>query len=335
MVVWLWLSVMALTAWASAALYFDLPSSELGLVAAVLYPTVVLLAWVLIAGRRRAALVPLAGFAAVLVWWLSLRPSNQREWLPEVAVPATATIAGDVVTVRNIRNFEYRTETDFTARYYDKAFDLRELDSVDLIAVHWGSEAIAHVMLSFGFANDRDHVCISIETRKERGEGYSTIKGFFRQFELFYVVADERDVIGVRANHRRPEEQVYVFRTRLPRENQRKLFLDYLARVNELAQRPAWYNTLTANCTTSAFLHTGSYQRRGRYNWKLLLSGYTAEYASELGMLDGTMPFAELRRRALVNDRARDDKSEDFSRRIRRGIPLPKPMTLDEFLRHP
>ena len=329
-----WCCLGLATVWAVVALYVDVRVPWLRVPLATTYALGLLAVWVR-ARRPWKGIVTAAAFALVLAWWLSLQPSNDRDWQPEVAVPATAVINGDLVTIKNIRNFEYRSETDFTPHYNNKTFDLRELDSVDLVCVYWGSAAIAHVMVSFGFAGDRDHVCISIETRKERGEGYSTIKGFFRQFEIFYVVADERDLIGVRANHRQPPEEVYVFRTRLPRENQQSLFLDYLRTVNSLAEKPVWYNTLTDNCTTGVLLHANAYNRRARYNWRILLSGYAAEYAAGLGMLDITMPFAELRRRALVNDHAHDDKAEGFSRQIRQGIPLPKPLTLEEFRRHP
>src|SRR5207244_1722109 len=140
---------------------------------------------------------------------------------PEVARLAYATIDGDLVTVHNIRNFDYRTETDFTPAYYDKTYDLKKLDSVDLVAVYWMGPAIAHLFLSFGFAGD--HLAISIEARKEKGEGYSSVKGFFRQYELYYVVADERDVIRVRTNYRKdPPEAVYVFPLRAPRETMRR-----------------------------------------------------------------------------------------------------------------
>ncbi len=326
----IWLALGLVTLWAVAALYFDVRVSWLRVPLAVIYALGMLaVAW-RVKRRRLAAAICLGGFALVLAWWFTLKPSNNRDWQPDVAVLPTATVNGNEVTIHNVRNFEYRTETDFTPRYYDKTYDLNDLESVDLICVYWGSDAIAHVMVSFGFGPN-DYVCFSMETRKERGEGYSTIRGFFRQYELYYVVADERDVIGLRANYRQPPEQVYIFRTRIPRENQRKLFLDYIRGVNELAQRPAWYNTLTENCTTGVLLHTKAYSQRARYNWKILLSGYTAEYAYEMGGLDTNVPFAELRERGHVNERAQAaGESDDFSRVIRQGMPLPKPMSLEE-----
>ncbi len=332
-VVLTWSALGLVTLWAVAALYFDVRVSWLRLPLAAIYALGMLALPLLVRRRRLAVAICLGGFALVLAWWLSLKPSNDRDWQPDVAVLSTATINGSQVTIHNIRNFEYRTETDFTPRYYDRTYDLNELESVDLICVYWGSDAIAHVMVSFGFGGS-NYVCFSIETRKERGEGYSTIKGFFRQYELYYVVADERDVIGLRANYRQPPEQVYIFHTRIPQENQRKLFLDYIRGINELAQEPAWYNTLTENCTTGVLLHTKAYPHRARYNWKILLSGYTAQYAYEIGGLDTNLPFAELRERGHVNERAKAaGESDNFSQAIRNGIPLPKPLTMEEFMR--
>jgi hypothetical protein len=233
---------------------------------------------------------------------------------------ATATIDGERVTIRNIRNLDYRTEADFTPRYYDKTFDLRKIDAVDVIAVYWMGDAIAHVMLSFGFGGE--YVTFSIETLKERGEGYSTLRGFFKQYELAYVVADERDLIGVRTTYREPNEDVYVFRTTVPRENLRRLFLDYVRAMNELREHPAWYNTLTTNCTTGILLHSHVNPGRVPYSWKVLLSGYAPEYVYELGRLDRSLPFEELKRRSRVNERAHAaDGAEDFSQQIRVGIP--------------
>lgn len=328
----IWILLGLLTLWAVAALYIDVRVSWLRLPLAVIYALGMLAMPWLVKRRWLKAAICLGGFTLVLAWWFSLQPSNDRDWQPDVAVLSTATVNSNQITIHNIRNIKYRTETDYTPRYYDKTYDLNNLESVDLICVYWGSDAIAHVMVSFGFGTN-DYVCFSIETRKERGEGYSTVKGFFRQYELYYVVADERDVIGLRANYRQPPEQVYIFRTRAPRENQRKLFLDYIRSINELAQKPAWYNTLTENCTTGVLLHTRAYSHRARYNWKILLSGYTAQYAYEMGGLDTNLPFAELRERGHVNERAKAaGESDNFSQLIREGMPLPKPLTMEEFM---
>ena len=233
-----------------------------------------------------------------------------------------ATLDGDLVTVHNIRNFDYRSETDFTPAYYDKTFDLSKLQAVDLVAVYWMGPDIAHIFVSFGFG-DGDHVAVSIETRKEVGEGYSTLKGFFKQYELFYVVADERDVIRVRTNYRKdPPEDVYVYRVHGPSENGRRLFLAYIQKINGLKDEPEFYNTLITNCTTNIWLHTRVNPGHLPLSWKLFLSGHVPACAYDAGKLDTSLPFPELQRRSLVNARARAaDRAEDFSHRIREGLP--------------
>ena len=185
-----------------------------------------------------------------MVWWQTIKPSNERDWQTDVAILPYAEIEGDIVTVHNIRNFDYRSETDYTPAYYDKRFDLRKLEGVDLVAVYWMGPAIAHIFVSFAFAGG-DHLAISIETRKEKEESYSTLRGFFRQYELYYVVADERDVIRLRTNYRNdPPEDVYVYRVHGPLENVRRVFLGYMNEINALQTHPEFYNTLTTNCTT-------------------------------------------------------------------------------------
>jgi hypothetical protein len=328
------LLVAGITVWGMLFLYYsNLPSALLRTFLAVAFAAGTLAAFVMLKNRRRTLLAFFAAFALLLIWFFSISPSNDRDWQPDVAKLAYATINGNQVTIHNIRNCDYRSETDYTPRYYDKTFDLDKLESSDLVCVYWGSSAIAHVMTSFGFGGD-DFVTISIETRKEKGETYSTLAGFFRHYELIYVVADERDVIRVRTNFRNPREQVHIYRARAPAENRRALFLDYIKTLNELAERPAWYNTLVDNCTTGVLRHEQSHPHRVRYNWKILLSGYTAEYAYDIGMLDTRIPFADLAKSSLVNAKAEvAGDAPNFSSRIREDIPKPQPMTWQEFMR--
>jgi len=255
---------------------------------------------------------------------IGLRPSNDRDWQPDVAVLAHADINGDLVTVHNIRNLDYRTETDYTPAYYDKTFDLSKLESVDLFAVYWMGPKIAHTMLSFGFEGN-EYLAVSIETRKEVGESYSTFKGFFRQYELYYVVADERDVVRLRTNFRKdPPEEVYLYRIQAPIENGRRLFLEYIRRINALKEQPEFYNTLTTNCTTTILFHTRMNPESPPMSWKILLSGYVPDYLYELGRFDTSRPFVELEKISRVNTRAHAaDKDAAFSQRIREGLPRP------------
>jgi hypothetical protein len=267
----------------------------------------------------------LCWWGVLVGWWSTIAPSHGSDWQPDVAVLPSATVEGDRVTLHNIRNIEYRTATDFTPRYYDKTFDLRRLESVDLVSSYWGGEAIAHLFGSFGFGG-QDYVAISAETRKERTEDYSTLKGFFKQYELFYVVADERDVIRLRTTYRQPPEDVYLYRTRVPPAQARRLFLDYVRDINRLVEQPAFYNTLTTNCTTAILFHARASGGMARYNWKVLFSGYAPAYAYEIGRLDTRLPFADLKRLSHINARAQAaGDAPDFSQRIRAGLPMPTP----------
>jgi hypothetical protein len=309
-------------AWGVAALwYFDHASFAVraALAAAFAIAALACLAGLFLSRWRWRAFTAYALLFALVLWrWQAIEPSNDRDWQPENARLAYATIDGERVTLHNIRNFDYRTETDFTPAYYDKTFDLRSLDSVDVVAVYWMGPAIAHVFLTFGFGG-KDHVAISIEARKERGEGYSSVRGFFRQYELHYVVADERDVIRVRTNYRRdPPEDVYLYRLRSTPDAVRRVFLDYLAEINRLKERAEFYNTLTTNCTSNIWMHSRVNPEHLPYSWKLLVSGHVPELLYEHGKLETSVPFAELRRRSLINAHAvAADKAPDFSRRIR------------------
>jgi hypothetical protein len=210
-------------------------------------------------------------------------------------------------------------------RWETRTYDLQKLDSVDLIAVYWAGKAIAHIMVSFGFAG-KDYLAVSIETRKEKNESYSTLAGFFRQYELYYVVADERDVVRVRTTYRNPQEDVYVYRVNGPIKNVRRVFIDYIKSINDLRDRPSYYNTLTTNCTTNVLFHTRMNPESPPMSWKILLSGYVPDYLYELGRLDTSRPLADLEKVSHVNQRAHAaDKDPAFSQRIREGLPKPAP----------
>jgi hypothetical protein len=315
--------VTGMTVWGMGALYYSELSALLRNVLAMTFGLATVGAFLLLPRRRRTLLGFVLVWGALVLWWSTITPSNDRDWQPDVAVLPSATVDGDYVTLHNIRNFEYRTATDFTPRYYDKTFDLRRLQSVDLISSYWAGEAIAHLFGSFDFGG-QDYVAISAEIRKERTEDYSTLKGFFKQYELFYVVADERDVIRLRTTYRQPQEDVYLYRTRVPPAQARRLFLDYVRDINRLAEQPAFYNTLTTNCTTAILFHARASGGIARYNWKVLLSGYAPAYAYEIGRLDTRLSFAELKRLSHINARANAaGDAPDFSQRIRVGLPIP------------
>ena len=320
--------MVAATAWGALAIYYsNLPGEDLRKILAAVFAAfgVAMLGWYLLSAKPARPIVTFSVLFLLLVaWWSTIPPRQDRDWAPEYAKLAYATFNGDLVTIHNIRNFDYRTETDFTPRYYDKTFDLSKLDSVDVVASYWMGDAIAHIFVSFGFAG-KDFLAISIETRRQRHQGYSTIAGFFKQYELFYVLADERDLIRLRTNYRKdPPEDVYLYRTRAPAANARRLFLDYIREINSLAEKPEFYNALTTNCTTSILTHTRVNQGGIPLSWKVLLSGYVPQYLYERAGIDTSLPFEELKRRSHINAAAQAaDQAPDFSQRIRVGLPIP------------
>lgn len=315
-----WLVLAGMTLWSVGAIYYsNLPAQWMRTVGAAAFAlgTIVLFGWV--RPWWRARLVFLAAFAAVVVWFLLIPPSNDREWQPDLAVLPYAEINGDSITVHNIRNCDYRSETDFTVRHYDKTFDLEKLRTVDLYMVYWGSPYMAHTMVSFGFGGG-DYLCFSIETRKEKGEGYSAVKGLFRQFELTYIVADERDLVRLRTNYRQGED-AYLYRLRGSPEQARKLFLTYIRRLNALRERPEWYNAVTDNCTTGIRVQRAAADR-APWDWRMLVNGYGNELLYERGRIVTNLPVAELKQRSFINDKAKAaDQDPEFSARIREGLP--------------
>lgn len=226
------------------------------------------------------------------------------------------TIAGDDISIENIRNFSYRGRDDFTPAYETKKLHLSDLQTIDMVVSYWSSALIAHVFLSFGFA-DGQYVAISIEIRRRKGQKYSSLAGFFRQYEMFYVVADERDLIGQRAVAR--GEEVYLYRLQSPDDIKREVFLSYLARIEHLAENPEFYNTLTNNCTTNIFTHANAGAKRIPFNWRVLASGYVDQYAYDLGILDQKTDFKTLKAKSRISPDIPLDAA-DYSARIRRSL---------------
>ena len=248
----------------------------------------------------------------------TIAPSNHRNWKPHMAVLPRAEFQGDQLKVYNIRNFKYMTEDEYIIDDYDETFDLGRLQSVDFILVPFKhAPSLAHTMLSFGFDDGR-RLAVSVEVRLEEGETYSPLKGAMRQHELMYVVGDERDLIKLRTQHRKSD--VYIYRGRAAPQQARELLVDIMQRVNQLNEKPEFYDTFTNNCTTNIVRHINNL-RPGRipYDLRILLPGQSDRLAYDLGLLDTDVSFEETKRAARVNDLAdvyRD--SPDFSTLIRR-----------------
>jgi hypothetical protein len=311
-------------AWAFGALWFDFPFATANHAAAYAYLGVFFVLLFLIARVGRwAALGVIALMALVTLWWFSLQPRNDRDWQGDVAREPWAEVNGDFVTIHNVRNFDYRPDNrsgEKGPRWETRTVRLSQLTGIDAFLNFWGISWMAHPILSFQF-KDAPPVAISIETRKEKGEGYSALGGLYRQFELVYVVADERDVIRVRSNYRDGEE-VYLYRTTMPQEEVRERFLEYIRSMNELHAHPRWYNAITANCTT-AIRSQRSIAARSPWDLRILKNGHIDEMFYERGLLKAEgLPFAELKQRALINPAAKAaDQDPVFSQRIRAGRP--------------
>jgi hypothetical protein len=316
---------LAVGVWCSLAVWFRCDAGEP--VRAALAGAVVVLAFAtagLLATSRRwfALAVYAATFALILVWWSTVLPSGNREWTPDVARNVTATVEGNRLVVDNVRNFTWRSDSDFDQRWERRTYDLSQVQDVDLILSYWAGEAIAHLMVSFGF-EDRQRLDFSIETRKARGEEYSTIAGFFKQYELVIIAADERDVVRVRSNVR--GEDVRIYRLRMPPEYARRLLLVYLQDANDLARNPRWYNTATGNCTTLVFGMVRTMRPGLPLDYRILLSGYVPDYAYDIGATDTSIPFEKLRALARIHDKAMlADVDPNFSAIIREGVPKPQ-----------
>jgi len=324
------LLALGFLAWGALALHFAGPGrGELADVLATAWLVVGLAILLLVRPFGRCVVAFAAAVAVLFLWWGTVRPSNDRQWLPEVARLPRAELDADRLTIQNVRNFDYRSETDFTERWETRTYDLSQLDHVELFMSYWASPKIAHTIMSWAF-RDGQHLAVSIETRKEMGESYDAIAGFFRQYELYYVVADERDVIRVRTNYRGEHVYLYPLRTPLPRV--RAALLDYAKSINELAEKPQFYNAGTDNCTTTIRMHAQQIGANVPWDYRILMNGYMDEMLYERGIIDTSRPFAEVKATSLIDARARAaDKDPAFSRRIREGIVVPP--RLDEVRR--
>lgn len=318
------LLLVTLGAWGSLLLWYRLPggaalrtASSGGLAILVLISAALLV----LRGTWAGAAVTAALLGGLLVWFVTLRPGGTHAWATDVSRPLRAEIDGSTVVLRDVRNFVWRTNEDVTPRWEDRTYDLDALSSVDLINSYWMGPAIAHTLLSFGFADGR-YLAFSIEIRRAPGEEFSNLAGFFKRYELVVIGADERDIVLVRSNVR--DEDVRIYRVKAEPAQIRGMFRALLERANHIAATPAFYDTLRSNCTTEMFGAAREVAPDLPWSWRIILSGYLPDYAYDNGLLDRRLAFAALRRRARIVERARaagDDP--DFSARIRDGIPDP------------
>lgn len=315
---------LAMGIWGGFALWFQFPGNVVARAVAVLVwcvPTI----WAVRAGfgpKRRWHSLAVFGvlFAVMMIWWATIQPRQDRAWADDVAQPLHARIDGDRLVIDNVRNFHWRSNTDYDVRWERREYDLSQVRSVDMILSYWMGPAIAHTLVSFGFADGRQLV-FSLEIRKEKDESFSALGGFFRRFEAVLVASDERDIVQVRSNVR--GEDVYLYRLHgLSTEGMRELLGYYVQEGQQLEQAPRFYNTLTSNCTTVAFELVRRIVPRLPVDYRLLLSGYLAEYVDDVGGLTPGVPYTQLHALGRITQRARQAGDvADFSTRIRQGVP--------------
>jgi hypothetical protein len=316
--IWLLCKVL-LIAWAALAIYYsNLPWPWLRITLALAFAAFA--TWALLLSRqRRMSAIAIVLYLGVVAWWITIAPSHDRLWRPEVAVMPRATIDGDRVRITGVRNFDFRSRDDFTVRYEEREVLLSHLTGIDFYVSYWSEGLVGHTFLSFMFDN-APPLTISIETRPEVGEGFDPLASLFKQFELIYVVGDERDLVGLRTNHR--GEAVYLYRLNSPADNARRLLMIYLARINELADRPEFYHLFSNSCTINIVRYANAAGREGRFDIRHLFNGLIDSYLYHSGRVDTTLPFDELRRRSLINEAAQAaDGAPDFSERIRASLP--------------
>jgi len=309
----------ALVVWASLAIYYsNLPSAGWRLGLAIVFAAFAV--WALWLSRQpRMYLVVVALLLGVAVWWIAIPPSHDRPWRPEVAVMPRALIDGDRVRLTGVRNFDYRSRNDFTVRYEEREIELSHLTALDFYVSYFMPGPVGHTFVSFIFDNSPP-LSISIETRPEIGESFAPVASLFKQFELIYVVGDEHDLVGIRANYR--HEAVYLYRLNTSPDDARRLLKIYLARINELADRPEFYHLLTNSCTINIVRYANAAGRVGSFDVRHLLNGLIDGYLYNSGRIDTTLPFEELRQRSHINEAAQAaNDAPDFSQRIRASLP--------------
>jgi hypothetical protein len=326
-IAWVFVSILVVAPvglWSALALWFRLPAPDAvrGFAAGVAAIAAIVTMFALFSRVRWRALAAFAlAFAGVLVWWSTILPPPDGDWSPDVARQTTGTVKGDILTLSDVRDFDWRRDDDFTERWETRSYDLSKLDSLDLILSYWAGPQMAHLIMSFGFT-DGQVLAWSIEVRREKGGVYSPVADAFKSHTIVYLATAERDTVRLRANVR--GEDVRLYRLRASPAAIRTLLLGYVDESNALARQPAFYNSITTNCTTAVSQMIRSLGGTLPLDWRLIVNGYLPGYLYDNGRVATDIPLAELIERARVHDRAEAaDGSPDFSRLIRVGIPAP------------
>jgi hypothetical protein len=317
--------VLLAAAWSSLAIWFRLPEPTLvraavsGLFALLGLCTIVALftRW-----RFRAGLGFIFFLIVTLGWWSTIKPHAHAQWAPDVARQVTGIRNGDMLTLTDVRDFDWRSDGDFTERWTTRTYDLTKVQSVDVFMSYWSGPQIAHMILSFGFEGG-ERLAWSVEVRRRVGGEFSPIADLFKSNPLVIIAADERDVIGVRSIVR--GEDVQLYRLKASPEQARALLLEYVSDADELATNPQFYNSITTNCTTTVAKMMRAVGDVVPFDWRLIVNGYLPDYAYDRKAVDTRVPLSKLRALSHVDERAKVvGLSPGFSDAIRVGVPDPK-----------
>lgn len=314
------------TLWGALAIWYRLPGPDVvRLVVAALFALIGLAVCAGQFGKRpiRALGAFAALFAGLLAWWSTIAPPATGNWSPEVARQTTGQIDGDILSLRDIRDFTWHSASTSDAKWQDETYDLSQVQTVDMFMSYWAGPEMAHFILSFGFSDGR-YLAWSIEVRREIDGGFSPVADAFKTNTLAILATTEQDVVGLRTNYRK--EDVQLFRLRTPPEAARALLEEYVRDANQLAAAPQWYNSLTTNCTTVVFKMLRAIGARQTFDWRMIVNGYLPDYAYERGALARSFPLADLRAKGSISARAQAaGVGPDFSDVIRAGVPVPAP----------
>lgn len=318
------LAIALASLWTALAFFYRLPLPETGRIAVAalfaLFGLAMLIA-LFTRQRWRATGVFAVVFAGVLIWWASIAPPRDGDFVPEDARQVTGVIEGDRLTLTNMRNFTWRSKTDFSESWETRSYDLSKLKTVDLFMSYWAGPEMAHTIVSFGFEGG-EQIAWSIEARYRLGGEYSPVADAFKTDTLIIIAADERDLIGLRTNVR--GEDVHLYRLNVPANHARAFLAGYIADANALAAEPQFYNSITTNCTTAIVRILRLVGASVPTDWRLLVNGYLAGYLYDQKRVDTRLPLGELIERSRISERAKAfEAGPGFSEEIRQGVPDP------------